>query len=150
VRNGDGTAHDQGNVQGVDYLSAAPADFAAADQVIGNAVIAAQDGGSDQAEEFLCFGVQGAGFVSLMVQSEETLDAEVAATKDFVVEFGAGFLEIVERVRHGASGKTATLCMGGEGMGGVAILYDKKYLTTKTYGLRLCGAAAILLRGTSP
>jgi len=51
VRNGDGTAHEQGNVQGFDYLSAAPADFAAADQVIGNAVIAAQDCGSDQAEE---------------------------------------------------------------------------------------------------
>jgi hypothetical protein len=126
VRYGDGTAHDQGNVQGLDYLSAAPADFAAADQVIGNAVIAAQDCGSDQAEEFLCFGVQGTGFVSMMVQSEETLDAEVPATKDFVVQFGAGFLEIVERVRHGASGKTATLCMGGEGMRGVAIYFVAK------------------------
>jgi hypothetical protein len=51
-----------------------------------------------------------------MVQSEETLDAKVAAIKDFVVEFGPGFLEIVERVGHGASGQTATVCLGGERM----------------------------------
>jgi hypothetical protein len=138
VGDGDGTAHDQGNVQCVDYLSAPPADFAAANQVIGNAIIAAQDGGGNQAEELLGFSVQETGFVSLMVQSEETLDAEVAAIKDFVVEFGAGFLEIVERVGHGASGKTATLCMGGEGMRVVVSLYDKKYLTLETYGPRLC------------
>jgi hypothetical protein len=119
VGDGDGTAYDQGNVQCVDYFSAAPADFAAANQVIGNAIIAAQDGGGDQAEELLGLGVQKTWFVSLMVQSEETLDAEVAAIKDFVVEFGAGFLETVERVGHGASGKTATLCMGGEGILGV-------------------------------
>jgi hypothetical protein len=45
---GDGTANDRGNIQGVDYLRAAPANFTAANQVIGNAVIATQDGGSDQ------------------------------------------------------------------------------------------------------
>jgi hypothetical protein len=112
VGDGDGTAYDQGDIQSVDYLSAAPANFAAANQVIGNAVIAAQDGGSDQAEELLGSGVERTGFVGLVIQSEEALDAEVAAIEDFVVEFGAGFLEIVERVRHGASGKIATLCLG--------------------------------------
>jgi hypothetical protein len=138
VGDGDGTAHDQGNVQCVDYLRAVPADFAAANQVIGNAIIAAQDGGGDQAEELLGLGVQGTGFVSLMVQSEETLDAEVAAIKDFVVAFGAGFLEIVESVGHGASGKTAPLSMGVEGMRGTVALYGKKYLTVETYRPRLC------------
>src|SRR5208283_1947475 len=67
ARNGNGTARDQGNVQGVDHLGAAPADFTAANQVIADAVIAAQNGGSNQAEEFLGFGVQGTAFVGLVV-----------------------------------------------------------------------------------
>jgi hypothetical protein len=113
VGNGNGAAHDEGNVQGVDYLDAVPADFAAANQVIGDAVIAAQDGGSDQAEEFLGFGLQGTGLVGLVVQGAEALHTKVTTIEDFVVEFGARFLEIVESVRHGASGMIATLCMGG-------------------------------------
>jgi hypothetical protein len=123
---GDGTAYDQGDVQGVDYLGAAPANFAAANQVIGNAVIATEDGGSDQAEEFLGFRVDGTGFVCLVIQSEEALDAEVAAVEDLVVEFGAGFLEIVERVRHGASGKIATLCTGERKMRACAVRFTQK------------------------
>jgi hypothetical protein len=103
VGDGDGAAYDQGNVQGVDYLSAAPANFTTANQVIGNAIIAAEDGRGDQAEELHGSAVERTGFVGLVIQSEEALDAEVAAIEDFVVEF--------ERVRHGASGKIATLCM---------------------------------------
>jgi hypothetical protein len=36
----------------------------------------------------------------------------VTTIEDFVVQFGARFLESVERVSHGASGMIATLCMG--------------------------------------
>jgi hypothetical protein len=133
VGDGDGTAYDQGNVQGVDYLSAAPANFTTANQVIGNAIIAAEDGGGDQAEELLGSGVERAGFVGLVIQSEEALDAEVAAIEDFVVEFGAGFLEIVERVRHGASGKIATLCMGEGKMRVCSCTLCRKVLDNKNH-----------------
>jgi hypothetical protein len=132
VGDGDGTAYDQGNVQGVDYLSAAPANFTTANQVIGNAIIAAEDGGGDQAEELLGSGVERTGFVGLVIQSEEALDAEVAAIEDFVVEFGAGFLEIVERVRHGASG-IATLCMGEGKMRVCSCTLRRKVLDNKNH-----------------
>jgi hypothetical protein len=133
VGDGDGTAYDQGNVQGVDYLSAAPANFTTANQVIGNAIIAAEDGGGDQAEELLGSAVERTGFVGLVIQSEEALDAEVAAIEDFVVEFGAGFLEIVERVRHGPSGKIATLCTGEGKMRVCRVLCKEKYLKSNAY-----------------
>src|SRR5712664_900062 len=50
VRNGDGTADDQGNVERVDHFFALPAFFAAANQVIGDAVIASQHRRGDQPE----------------------------------------------------------------------------------------------------
>ena len=61
VGDGDGTAYDQGNVQCVDYFSAAPADFAAANQVVGKAITAAPDRGGEQAEELLVLLSRGPG-----------------------------------------------------------------------------------------
>ncbi len=71
--------------------------------MVGDAIIAAQHGGGDQAEEFFGFGAERAGLVGLMVEGEEALYAEVAATEDFFVEVGAKFLEVVEAVGHGSS-----------------------------------------------
>jgi hypothetical protein len=38
-----------------------------------------------------------------VVESEEALDAEMAAVEDFVVEVGARVLEVVEAIGHGFS-----------------------------------------------
>jgi hypothetical protein len=92
---GNGAAHDQGDVEGVDDLGAGPASLGALNDVVGNAVVAAEDGGGDEAEEFLGFSVEGTGFVSLVVQGEESLDAEVAAVEDFFIQVSAEFLEVV-------------------------------------------------------
>jgi len=61
----------------------------------------------DQAEKFLGAGVERAGFVGLMVQGEEALDAEVPAIEDFLIELGARFVKIVHFVGHESSGGTA-------------------------------------------
>ena len=53
VGDGDGASNDQGDVQGVNDFSAFPADFAAADEMVGDAVVAAQNRGRDETEEFL-------------------------------------------------------------------------------------------------
>src|SRR5260370_41298598 len=103
VRNGDRAANDQRDVEKVDHFLALPAFFAAADQVVSDAVIAAQHRGGDQPEQFLCFGAERAGFVGLVVESEETLDAEVAAAEDFFVEVGAKFLKIFQAIGHVSS-----------------------------------------------
>ena len=47
--------------------------------MVGDAVVAAEDGGSYQAEEFLGLGAERAGLVGLMIEGEEALDAEMAA-----------------------------------------------------------------------
>src|SRR5258708_18556094 len=104
VRNGDRAANDQRHVERVDYFLALPAFFAAADQVVSDAVIAAQHRGGDQPEQFLCFGAERARFVGLVVESEETLDAEVASAEDFFVEFGANFLKIFQAFGYGSAG----------------------------------------------
>src|ERR1700731_2218521 len=88
VGNGDGAANDQGDVQGVNDFGAFPADFAAADEMVGDAIIAPENGGGDQAEKLLGAGVERAGLVGLVVEGKEALDAEVAAVEDFFVDLG--------------------------------------------------------------
>src|SRR5260370_19391605 len=104
VRNGDRAANDQRHVESVNYFFALPAFLAAADQVIGDAVVAAQNGGSHQPEQFFLLGAERARFVSLVVESEEALDAEVAAAEDFLVQVGTKLLKIFQAIGHDSSG----------------------------------------------
>ena len=118
VRDGDGAADDEGDVEGVHDLVALPAFFATAHEVVGDAVVATQNGAGDQAEEFLGLGAERAGLIGLMVEGEEALDAEMAAAEDLFVEIGAKFLEVVETVGHGSSG--LGFCHSGECLEGVS------------------------------
>src|SRR5258706_1988657 len=104
VRDSDGAADDKGDIEGVNDFVALPTFFAAAHEMVRDAVVAAENGAGDQAEEFFGFGAERAGLIGLMVEGEEALDAEVAAAENFFVEIGAKFLEVVEIVGHGSSG----------------------------------------------
>jgi hypothetical protein len=95
VGDGDGASDDQGDIEGVDDFVAFPADFTAADEMVGDAIVATENGGSHQAEEFFDARVEEASFVGLVIQGEEALDAEVAAIEYFVVQLGAKFLKVV-------------------------------------------------------
>jgi hypothetical protein len=44
MRDGNGAPNDQGDVEGIDDFGAFPADFAAADKMVGDAIIASQNG----------------------------------------------------------------------------------------------------------
>ena len=103
VRNGDGATNDEGDVEGIDDLIALPALFAAAQEMVSDAIVAAKNGAGDQAEEFLGLSAERAGLIGLMVEGEEALDAEMAAAEDFFIEVGAKFLEVVEMVGHNSS-----------------------------------------------
>jgi hypothetical protein len=109
VGNGDGAADDQSYVEGVDDFVAVPAFLAATNEMIGDAIVATQDGGSDQAEEFLCFCAESAGLIGLMIESEEALHAEVAAVENFFIQIGPKFLKIFEAVRHDSSRREANI-----------------------------------------
>jgi hypothetical protein len=115
---GNGAADDQGDIEGVDNLGAGPASPGALDDVVGDAVVAAEDGGGDQAEEFLGLGVQGTRLVSLVIEGKEALDAEVAAIEDFFVEVGAKFLEVVKTIGHRGSSGFESLCAERDSMAG--------------------------------
>jgi hypothetical protein len=103
VGNGDGAADDQGDVQSVSHFIALPALFTAANQVIGDAVVATQNGRGDQAHKFLGFRAEGTGLIRLMIESEEPLHAEVAAIENFFVQIGASALKIFKAVCYGSS-----------------------------------------------
>src|SRR5580704_18994620 len=109
MRNGDGAADDQSDVQSVDDFLAVPAFFSAANEVIGDAVVAAQDGGGDQTEKLLCFCTECAWLVRLMIEGEETLHAKVAAIENFFVQVGAKFLKVFEAIRHESSESGANI-----------------------------------------
>ena len=61
VGNGNGTTDDGRNVECVNDLLALPTLFGAADQVIGDAIVAANNSASDQAEQFFVFVPSGPG-----------------------------------------------------------------------------------------
>src|SRR5216683_570479 len=82
---GNGAADDQRDIESVDHFVAFPAFFTAPDQMIGDAIIAAQDRGSDQAKQFFRLGAERARFVGLVVESEKALHAEVAAGENLLV-----------------------------------------------------------------
>jgi hypothetical protein len=42
-----------------------------------------------------------------MVEGEETLDPEMAAAEDFLVQVGAKFLKVVQAISHESSGELA-------------------------------------------
>ena len=71
--------------------------------MIGDAVVAAEHCGSDQAKQLLCFGPKRAGFVGLMVEREEALHAQVATAKNFFVQVSAKFLKVFQAIGHGSS-----------------------------------------------
>jgi hypothetical protein len=104
MRNGDGAADNEGDVEGVYDVVALPAFFATAHEMVGDAVVATENGAGDQTEQLLGLAAERTGLVGLMVECEEPLDAEMAAAEDLFVEVGAKFLEVVEAVGHGSSG----------------------------------------------
>jgi len=48
-------------------------------------------------------GAERAGFVGLVVESEEALNAEVAASEDFLVQVRAKLLKFFQAIGHGFS-----------------------------------------------
>lgn len=101
--NSNRTTHHERHAERVDDFFAVPTLFGGADQVIGDAIVAAQHCAGDQTEQFLGLGSERAGLVGLMVQRKEAFNAEVAAAKNLLVKLGACFLEISKAVRHGSS-----------------------------------------------
>lgn len=82
VGDDDGAADDEGDVERFPEFVVGDAGVDALVDVVGDAVVAAEDGAGDQAEEFLGFDVEGAGFVGLTIEAEEALGDHGAARGD--------------------------------------------------------------------
>ncbi|MEZ4624469.1 MAG: hypothetical protein R2843_06700 [Thermomicrobiales bacterium] len=107
VRDDDASANDQADIQRIVQLLVAESGFDALDQVVIDAVIAAQDKRSDQSEQFLGFAVERAIPVTLAVEAEESVDAKMIERKmrSFILlRSASGLLELFE---GGASGSVA-------------------------------------------
>lgn len=129
MRNDDGTTDDEGDMHGIlDLLLGEPEAYALLD-VVADAIVAAEDGGGDEAEEFLGWGVEpafGFGvFVCGGVESEESLDAEVVGVKEPLLSLGAFSAELVwGEVGHGEGyARGACAAAGCCVDGGAAIIW---------------------------
>jgi len=100
VGDDDGAADDQPHVEGLEELVVGDALFLAADDVVGDAVVAAQHHRRDQAEQLLGLHVECAGLVAAGVEREEALDLEVAGLQDALVHALAEPAEFFQAVRH--------------------------------------------------
>lgn len=63
--------------------------------MISDAVVAAQDGRSDQAHQLFGLLAERAVFIGLRVEREETLDAEVPAAEQLFVHLSAISIEFI-------------------------------------------------------
>ena len=100
VRNGDRSPDHQRHVEGLEELVAGDAFLAAAHDVIGDAVVAAQHQRGHEPEQLLGLHRQRAFLVGPRVEREEALDLEVAALVDAGVHLLAEFTELGQPIAH--------------------------------------------------
>jgi hypothetical protein len=101
VWNHDAPPHDQSHREDLEELLPRDALFVAADHVVGDAVVAAEDHRRHQAEHLLLLGAEGARFVGAGVEREEAVDGQIARAEDDVVHPRPEGVEIVDRTAHG-------------------------------------------------
>jgi len=92
----DAAPDNKGHVEGIVKGCVVPAGLDALQDVIVDAVIAAQYHGGHQPEEFLSAAVEGAVFVGFGVQVEEALDAQVIDLQDAIIHAAAVGFKFVE------------------------------------------------------
>jgi len=103
VWDGDAAPYDQSHIQCIGQFSFLPACLDALDQVVIDAVIAAQDGRSHQPEELLCFRIQCTILIRGGIQVEKPLDTQVVDLPDPVIHPGAIAAKFVQARRHVSS-----------------------------------------------
>src|SRR5690606_5336324 len=96
VGDDDGAADDEGDGEGLEELLVGEAELGAADEVVGDAVVAAEDERGDEAEELLGGGVEGSILVDAGVEGPEAADLEVALVEDALVQLLAEAMEVFE------------------------------------------------------
>src|SRR5690606_8873767 len=96
VGDDDGAADDEADGEGLEELLVGEADLGALDEVVGDAAVAAEDEGGDEAEERLGGGVERAVLVDAGVEGPEAVDLEVALVEDALVELVAEAVEVFE------------------------------------------------------
>ena len=79
VGNHDRAADDEGDVEALPEFLIGATFFDGAVDVVGDAIVAAEDHGSDEAEEFLGLDVEGAGLVAVAVEVEEAFGVQCRA-----------------------------------------------------------------------
>ena len=94
------SADDEAHVEGLEELGVGDAFFLAADDVVGDAVVAAQHHGGHEAQELLGLYVERAGLVAARVEGEEALDLQVAGLEDARVHALAKGAEFCQAVGH--------------------------------------------------
>ena len=101
MRDHDGAADDQAHGERFLELGRGHAALGALDDVVADAVVAAQHQRGDEAEQLFGLGGQRAVLVRFTVEAEETLDHPVVAGQNALVGRNALGLELVEGFGHG-------------------------------------------------
>jgi hypothetical protein len=101
MRDNDCPPHDKTDGEGVKNLLALCAEFVAAVEVVANTIVAAQDEGSDEAEELLGVLRERPALVSERVEGIESLDHAVVGGENTLVESGAFGSEFFWAHGHG-------------------------------------------------
>src|SRR5271157_2430129 len=89
VWNHYGAAYHQRHVDGFFLLGASHAQAVGLNQVVGNAVVATQTGGGNQAHQLLVFCGQSAFEVRVVIQIVEAFDKQVIGLVDVFIQTGA-------------------------------------------------------------
>src|SRR5437899_4690807 len=110
MRNRNRPGHHERHVECIHKLFARHAAASALFKVISDAVVATQHNRTDQAHQFLRLLIERAVFISLRVQREESLDAEMATAQKLLIHFSAITIKIVHQIEPSKNRYVSTEC----------------------------------------
>jgi hypothetical protein len=96
----DTAVNDQGDIEGIIQFFIRPPRVHALDDVIINAIIAAQYHRSNQTQQFFGFSIQSTVLISICIQVEETLNPQMLYIGDTIIHFTAVCLKFFQSIRH--------------------------------------------------
>src|SRR6187200_1547103 len=82
------TANNESNVERIQKFGTSDADASTLFDVIGDAIVATQNGRSDETEQFFRAFVERPRFVSLRIECEEAFNSEVIAAQQLFIHRG--------------------------------------------------------------
>src|SRR6185295_11803807 len=140
MRDGNRSANHQGHIESIQELFAADTSLCALFDVIGDAIVAAQNDRTSQAHQLFRFLIQRAVFISLRIEGKKPFDAKMPAPQQLLIHLSAIEIKIVHHQSFRSTYQALTLDLAHSTLSalrpelctcvpGLKLIIDSRWLT---------------------